>query len=59
MILGVCLVLCGAGMMLVSLVPNILLVSLCLSFSGLAMGVLDTGGNVMLIRVHGSEVGAN
>ena len=46
------------GTTLVSLCRSVPALLLCLSAQGLAMGFLDTGGNVLLLRLHDGEASA-
>ena len=46
--------LCAAGTALIPVLPTHALVAAAVSTQGVCMGVLDTGGNVLLIWLHGS-----
>lgn len=50
------LLLTAAGMAVSALAKSVALLALCVSASGLAMGLLDAGTNVLLIWLHGEHV---
>jgi hypothetical protein len=54
--LAVALLATGVGNAIVPMTSNIIVVA-AVSTAGIGMGFLDTGGNVLLIRLHGSNVG--
>ena len=57
MLLGLSLLVAGLATLLIPFVQHLWLLVSVVAFQGTAMGFLDTGGNVLLFRLHGKEVG--
>ena len=45
------IILCGSGLFTIGMIKNIRIVGLFISFIGFAMGMLDTAGNVKVLKL--------
>jgi MFS transporter, FHS family, Na+ dependent glucose transporter 1 len=54
-LLSACLFVTTAGTAAIPFCGTVWLLALCVAMQGLAMGFLDTGGNVMLVWLHGGD----
>ena len=54
-LLATCLFVTTAGTAAIPFCPTVWLLAICVAMQGLAMGFLDTGGNVMLVWLHGGH----
>lgn len=57
LIISISIVLTIIGVIFTPIVTNIYLLAILVVSNGFLMGVLDTGGNVIIIWLHGKEVG--